>query len=256
MTERMIVPGVYEFNPGNSDNESEDPKLLERRERFARNSNLPADSRHTKRLHNFENIAGREEGLQAAMELIRGELIPPILLLYGEPGRSKTHLAMAIAWAFIASLKTVKFWPVPDLLDALREGIKINRLLQPGEHNSGDYNLIMKQLKEWDLIVLDDIGMEHATNWTTPALDMVVNHRYSHGLATVITTNTLEISDRILDRCKEGRIVMLKGQSFREILAQRRKGKQADTSGVDTSKYELVSNKSSRYEQIRGTHAE
>ena len=67
------------------------------------------------------------------VEFIRGEIDPPLLLLYGEPGRSKTHLALAIGWCFVAQLHLVSYYHVGDLLDYLRAGYQIESVLAPGE---------------------------------------------------------------------------------------------------------------------------
>lgn len=221
---KMIYPGIYEFKP---ELEGDDSEKLQRMVRF---TNLPAGTRFTKRLSTFEEIKGREAGLQAAMEFIRGEIDPPLLLLYGEPGRSKTHLALAIGWCFVAQLKLVNYYHVGDLLDYLRAGYKIENVLAPGEFHPDSYDTIMHSIKGWNLLILDDLGMEKMSDWTVDKLDTVVNHRFEAKLPTVITANTLEISDRILDRCKEGKIALLEGESYREIIAKRKKGTKSDHS--------------------------
>jgi len=47
-----------------------------------------------------------------------------------------------------------------------------------------------------------------------------VDYRYLEKLPMVITANTLELSERILDRMREGRIVRLRGQSYRKKVVQ------------------------------------
>lgn len=220
----MIYPGVYEFKTGVEGDDSE--KL----QKVVRLTNLPAGTRFTKRLSTFEEIRGREAALQAVMEFIRGEIDPPLLLLYGEPGRSKTHLALAIGWCFIAQLKLVSYYQVGNLLDDLRKGYRIDSVLAPGEFHYDSYDTIMGRIKGWPLLILDDLGVEKTSHWTVDKLDTVVNHRFEAKLPTVITANTLEISDRILDRCKESKIVLLEGESFREIIAKRKKGKKSEHS--------------------------
>ena len=103
---KLVCPGVFEYDPSI---EGDD---LERLASLIRLSHLPAETRLTKRFTNFEDIPGRKAGLEAAMALLRGEIDPPLLLLYGLPGLSKTHLALAIAWSFILQLKTVCYYHV------------------------------------------------------------------------------------------------------------------------------------------------
>ena len=216
---KMVYPGIYEFDPETKGDDSERLKTM------VEITSMPAATRFTNRLSTFEEIEGREAALQAVMEFIRGEIHPPLLLLYGEPGRSKTHLALAIGWCFVAQLKSVTYYHVGDLLDAMREGYRVEKGLALGEFNPRSYGAILKSVRDWGLLILDDLGVEKASDWTADRLDTVVNHRYEKELPTVITANTLEIPDRILDRCKEGKIALLEGESYREIIAKRKKGK-------------------------------
>ena len=208
---KMVFPGMYQFLPGEDDDSA-------RYDILARVSGMPLDTRLTKRLCTFEIMRGREEGLKAAMAFIKGEIEPPLLLLYGEPGRSKTHLALAIGWCFLAQLKSVAYYQVAKLLDALRQGYGLVNEMKDS------FEAVSHFIDTCHLLVLDDLAVHRETDWAVERLDTIVNHRYERRLSTVITANTLEISDRILDRCKEGRIVLLQGESYREILQRRRHG--------------------------------
>ncbi len=216
----MVKPGVYDSDPAFPGEDFEKYQTL------VKISRLPDDSRHTKRLHNFEAIKGREEGLQAAIDFINGKITPPLLLLYGETGRSKTHLALAIGWVFIARLRSVLYYEVVELLDNLRAGYRIQ--VQPGEYNADTHEAIMQRLKEYQLLILDDLGVEKSTDWAAERLDHIVNYRYVNNKPTVITSNVLDISERILGRCKEGKVVLLKGEDYRDII-RRRKEKSGHT---------------------------
>jgi len=70
------------------------------------------------------------------------------------------------------------------------------------------------------LLILDDLGVEKGTEWAAAKLDAIVDYRYLEKLPMVITANTLELSERILDRMREGRIVRLRGQSYRKKVVQ------------------------------------
>jgi len=213
---RQLMPGVFKFDPEFSGDDSEKLAIL------IRLSNLPPGTRETKRFSNFEMVAGREEGFEAALELVWRKMEPPMLLLYGLPGRSKTHLAMAIAWSFLAMGKNAVYYHVGELLDALREGYRIQRAMAPGEYSPVGADVIINHVKSCHLLVLDDMGVQKDTDWAIEKLDTIVNHRYENNLPTVITANTLELPDRIYDRMLEGKVVMLKGESYRAIK-QRRK---------------------------------
>ncbi len=215
---KMTFPGIYEFDPDVPD-EVDD---LKKHEDYLRWSNITPEFQHSKRLCNFEMVAGREKGFEAACQFIRGEVDPPLLMLYGEPGRSKTHLAVAIGLAWIAQLKRVYYYYVGDLLDDLRAGLRIDKYALPGDHNPNTTDNILKRVKAVSLLILDDMGIENQTDWAFEKLDTIINHRYDKRLATVVTANTLEISDRILDRCREGLMVKLEGESYREIIRKRK----------------------------------
>jgi DNA replication protein DnaC len=218
MGSKLVFPGVYEFDPESG--ESDD---FERHERLKRFSNLPPDYANA-RFSTFELIEGRQEGFDAACRFVKNEIDPPILLMYGEPGRSKTHLAASIIHVFIAKLVPSIFYHTGDLLDDMREGIRIQRLMSPLEASQQvrSASFIINRCKNIGLLVLDDLGLGDETEWAWGKLDTIVNHRYDFHLPTVITANTLEVSDRIRDRCRQGMVVRLKGESYREIIAERK----------------------------------
>jgi DNA replication protein DnaC len=214
-----IAPGVYEFILLIGDNDRDD---FERYADLMRWSRMPPSDRFTKRFSTFEILEGREPAYRAALALAAGEIQPPVLLLYGATGRSKTHLAQAIAWSFLAQLQPVVFWHVGDLLDALRHGFGIDRLLQPGEKAPPESADVIKRVcMNRRLLVLDDLMMVER-EWASDTLDTIVNQRYANGLATVITSNTLTIPDRILSRCQEGKAVLCEGEDYRAIIARRK----------------------------------
>ncbi len=182
---------------------------------------MPMHTRFTKQFSNLEAVDGRKEGLAAASAFLGGQVSPPLLLFYGPPGRSKTHLALAIAWVFLARGEDVAFYHVGDLLDQLYAGMNV-----PAAGHQRRYSLeyILNYVKNSSLLVLDDMGVEHDSGFGRAKLDTIVNYRYEGELPTVITANSLDLPDRILDRCKEGRTAMLGGESYRDIIQRRKLG--------------------------------
>jgi len=217
---KLVMPGVFEFYPDDDpDNPNDD---TERYANLARHSNIPPETRLTERLYTFEMVTGREEGFEASKAFVRGEIVPPLLLLYGLPGTSKTHLAVAIGWAFLSQLKSVHYCHVGELLDDLREGYKIGGSLSPGEFNKDSYDAIMKRVKNSSLLILDDLGVQKDNYWVLEKLDIIMDYRWRNKLPTVVTANTLEIPERVFDRIREGKVVRLQGESYR-VIRQRRK---------------------------------
>jgi len=103
------------------------------------------------------------------------------LLLRGGYGCGKTHLAAAIANAALDKGLPVIFVTVPDLLDYLRAAYAPTSLTS--------YDQRFEEVRTAPLLILDDLGTEHATSWALEKLFQLLNYRYMADLPTVITTN-------------------------------------------------------------------
>jgi len=103
------------------------------------------------------------------------------LLLRGGYGCGKTHLAAAIANVALDTGSPVIFVTVPDLLDYLRAAYA------PTSPTS--YDRRFEEVRTAPLLILDDLGTEHATLWALEKLFQLLNYRYMADLPTVITTN-------------------------------------------------------------------
>jgi DNA replication protein DnaC len=178
-------------------------------------SRLPINTFRNMRLSNYQPKPGCEDGLAAMRDLMAGKLAKPLVLIIGDPGLGKTHLAIGLAWERLLQNKSVAYWQVSELLDALRDGYRFEEKLRPGEFSPNSYSAIMGYARACHTLVLDDIGYQKDTDWSAEKLDSLVDSRYMAGKETIITSNTAKLPDRIFDRCKDGRIVMLKGTSHR-----------------------------------------
>lgn len=104
------------------------------------------------------------------------------LVLAGENGCGKTHLAAAIANEYTQRTRTdAMFVVVPDLLDHLRATFS--------PQASTSYDRLFDEIKRSPLLVLDDLGTESATPWAREKLFQLLNFRYNALLPTVITTS-------------------------------------------------------------------
>ena len=108
------------------------------------------------------------------------------LLLIGTNGCGKTHLAAAAANTLLEQDREVLFTTVPDLLDHLR------RAYVPSSEVT--YDSLYTLMREVDVLVLDDLGTQHATPWAEEKLSQLMNHRYVCRALTIITTNHIRLS--------------------------------------------------------------
>ena len=147
---------------------------------------------------------------------------------YGEVGTGKTFLAAIIAQEFLKAGKSVLFEKVADLLT---EFYAVYR----GEGGSEDS--LLSELYNVDLLILDDFGIEKATQFVGSTLCKILDARYNReGITTIITSNyslkqiaarlnnptDMQTGDmclngsRIADRCMEiCKPILFKGESRR-----------------------------------------
>lgn len=97
--------------------------------------------------------------------------------LFGQPGVGKTYAAACCVRLALESGRRAKLVSVPSLLEAVKAG-----------YDGGD-RAVLDRAKGYDLLVLDDLGMERATAWSMETLSSLVDHRVSRGLPTVVTSN-------------------------------------------------------------------
>jgi DNA replication protein DnaC len=123
------------------------------------------------------------DNLEAAYEAARKFADEPKgwLVLRGANGCGKTHLAAAIANRALSRGKSVFFAVVPDLLDHLRASFA------PGKEVG--YDELFDQVRNADLLVLDDLGAQTTSPWAQEKLYQIVNYRTVAGLPAVVTTD-------------------------------------------------------------------
>jgi DNA replication protein DnaC len=123
------------------------------------------------------------------------------LLIMGDFGCGKTHLAAAIANEVVAHNIETLFLTVPDLLDWLRFTYSSKETT---------YEERFEEIRNIRFLVLDDLGTQNATPWAREKLFQIINFRYIHQLPTVITTNLemTQIEDRISSRLQDRKLVI------------------------------------------------
>jgi len=107
-------------------------------------------------------------------------LSSPSLFMHGATGLGKTHLALAIAGRAIERGHGVVYASAPNLFAAL-EKERFGKGSAAGL--SGD------EIDEAELLIIDDLGAEFATQFTVSCTYNLINTRMLAGRPTIITTN-------------------------------------------------------------------
>jgi DNA replication protein DnaC len=122
------------------------------------------------------------------------------LILSGEFGCGKTHLAAAIANFVVGLGVPTLFLTVPDLLDSLRFSY---------DDPEATFETRFEEIRNAPLLVMDDFGTQNATEWAQEKLFQILNFRYVNKLPLVVTTNLLntEMEPRIRSRLEDPELV-------------------------------------------------
>ncbi len=103
------------------------------------------------------------------------------LVLVGDVGCGKTHLAAAIKNRRAEHDDPTLFMTVPDLLDYLRATY--------APSSDVTYDRGFDAIRNAPVLVLDDYGAHSSTAWAEEKLFQLLNYRFNARLPTVITTN-------------------------------------------------------------------
>ena len=74
------------------------------------------------------------------------------------------------------------------------------------------YSEMLRQMKEVELLILDDLGSQAGTPWAKEKLFQLLNYRYNGGLSTIITTNDVGFAgmdSRLRSRLFDRRLVQI-----------------------------------------------
>ena len=103
------------------------------------------------------------------------------LVLVGQVGAGKTHLAAAIKNYRDEHGEPTLFMTVPDLLDYLRATY--------APSSDVTYDRGFDAVRNAPVLILDDYGAHSSTPWAEEKLFQLLNYRFNDRLPTVITTN-------------------------------------------------------------------
>jgi len=135
----------------------------------------------------FDSFEIHHSSHEGSLRLARqwAELYPVVehgLLFLGEPGRGKTHLAVAIARELLLSKgAAVLFIEQRALLKALQGTFESGSEQRESE--------ILRPAIEAELLILDDLGAGRTTPWAKDVMHDVIAQRYNDQRPMVITSN-------------------------------------------------------------------
>jgi chromosomal replication initiation ATPase DnaA len=125
------------------------------------------------------------------------------LVIHGEPGSGKSHLAAAAVNRLAGAGRQVRYWYSADLARAAKRQI--------GQGGNAEDEFVTG-VKELPILVLDDLGAAQLTDYVLRVFEEIVDHRYRHRLATLITLISApsvakeDVSESICRRMEDPRI--------------------------------------------------
>lgn len=124
------------------------------------------------------------------------------LIFCGKLGTGKTHLAISIAKEIAKQGSQVKYINLLDLIRKVRSSWKDDSGLSETQ--------ILKIIADFDLLVIDEIGVQNGTENERTILFDIINSRYENMVPTIIISNLAIdeikqlISERSVDRITDG----------------------------------------------------
>ena len=104
------------------------------------------------------------------------------LLLIGKIGTGKTHLAVGVVKELILTRGVgCRFCDYRELLKEIQNSY--NPSVQTTELD------VLRPVFDVDVLVLDELGAVKPTEWVWDTVSLILNTRYNHNRATIITTN-------------------------------------------------------------------
>lgn len=134
---------------------------------------------------NFENFIidlNNKNAVKMANDYIiknKDKILSNGLIIMGESGIGKTHLAAAIANKLIENDKIVLMGRLTTLFDMIKETFR---------DNTKSEKELIELYSNVDMIIIDDLGTEKISSWALEKLYTIIQNRFENGLPIIITT--------------------------------------------------------------------
>ena len=132
--------------------------------------------------------------------------------LWGSVGTGKTCLSqIAVKHFILAGGGPALTMQAAQWLDNLRESFNRDQ-----KDNEESHQILMRNAQRAPLLLVDDIGVEHLTDWAVERLFVLVNYRYERSLPTIYTSN-YDIG-HLVDRLSRGLADPIRGQRITDRI--------------------------------------
>lgn len=166
--------------------------------------------------HNQQQIAVVERIKAYAHEFSGSKHSGRNLALLGNAGTGKTHLACAIGNHVIRNCGGhARFTSVAEINRVIRQAKSFDSHLSEAQ--------VIEAFAKYDLLIIDEVGVQSGTEAESRALFDVFNERYQQMKPTILISNldakgfVAAVGDRIADRVKEdgGELLLFNWSSYR-----------------------------------------
>jgi DNA replication protein DnaC len=138
---------------------------------------------------------------------------PPGLLLIGQPGSGKTHLAIGAMRVLLNKGHECLFFDYQNLLHRIRSGYDAASGVADREAYSAALDA--------EVLVLDDLGAHRVTDWVEDTVTSIITHRCNHKKPLIATTNLTDDERLIKSTSPSGVEHTIRGRTLAEMIGTR-----------------------------------